>query len=805
MRKGLLISVLLILCVIPQVSGHFSYQNDCEWLTTPSTYGPNAVFYNPALLSYPKSPGFSLDFLRVGVNVTNNTFSISNWNDFVEKDTLDVNYKDFVMDLIPPDGFAASVGANVGLLGFKIGNFAFCPRGVSGISQVIAKDLIDLGFYGNELGRTYYLTGTRAEAMVYNEFGLGYSRPFKVGENRNLYVGISFSYVRGIFYGEIERIKGDFTSDSLYIEANIDTFRYRYSLSPWGSNQGVSTNIGFAMEMNEHTLIDLSFKNLLSTVGCVHDLETGFFAGNLEPINVLRYLSVYRHLPMPADSEKWGDAFEEFYEIDTSTVEEKFSVHLPILMSFGLSYQTSETWKLFLQYEQGFKSGALTTTTPKVTLSGEYNPLRVLPLRGGFSFGGQESFSTIIGFGFSFDQFYMDFGAAEHKGIFMGAEGYSLSFDMGIRSSLKAKVHGTIKDSVTLKPLIAKVAYKVGDKRGERESNKNGTYGFRVPSGKLFIVAAKKDYYQKKITKTVGPGETVRQDILLVPKYGYVVCSVMDSITSKPLPAKIVVTGAEKTLEVTADEKGAAKIKLLAGDYKFDVSYPEYAPIIKKVTVPRGMEVQKVFRLLKAGGAIKGLVYDAKTKEPVPATISVVDGATNKEVTLLNTDDKGAYNVALKKGTYLLKVTPSIKEYIYQEATISLASGETVNRDFALLKKKMKFVFHNILFDYDKATLRPESYPVLDSIGKIMVENPTIVAELSGHTDSRGSRSYNARLSQRRANSARNYIIQQWHLVPMRIIGKGYGEDRPIIPGARAEAEHQQNRRVEFTVMRELK
>jgi outer membrane protein OmpA-like peptidoglycan-associated protein len=206
---------------------------------------------------------------------------------------------------------------------------------------------------------------------------------------------------------------------------------------------------------------------------------------------------------------------------------------------------------------------------------------------------------------------------------------------------------------------------------------------------------------------------------------------------------------------------------------------------------------------MKAGGIIKGLVYDALTKAPVPSAISVVDAATNKEITLIQTDDKGAYRVGLKKGTYMLKVNPGPKEYIYQEASISLASGETVNRDFALLKKKMKFVFHNILFDFDKATLRPESYVVLDSIGRIMVENPTIITELSGHTDARGSRSYNQRLSQRRAASARNYIVHQWKIEPVRMIAKGYGEDRLMIPGARTDAEHQQNRRVEFTILRE--
>jgi outer membrane protein OmpA-like peptidoglycan-associated protein len=802
--KKIIISVVLLLVILSQVSGHFMYQSDCEWLTTPSTYGPNAVFYNPALLSYPKNPSFSLEFLRMGIDITNNTFSVSSWNEFVDKDTLDENYKSTFMGMIPSDGFGSSIGADVGLMGVKIGNFAFCPRVVAGSNQFIPKDVIDLGLYGNELGRTYTVTGTRAEAMAYSEFGIGYSRPFKVGESKQMYAGVSISYIRGIFYGAVDKMDGDFVSDSLYVEADLDTFHYKYSLSSWGNNQGISTNIGFAAELNENTLIDISFRNVLSTVGWVHDLETGYVAGHLDPINVLRYIYVYRNLPMPEDSEKWDDAFEEFYEIDTSSVEEEFSVRLPILMNFGLSYQKSEMWKLFLQYEQGFKTGALTTTTPKLTLSGEYNPWKVFPLRGGFSLGGQESFAIMTGFGFSYDQFYMDFGYGMHKGVFMGAKGQSLAFDIGIRSSLKAKVHGTIKDSVTLRPLVAKVVYKSGEEKGKLVSNNDGSYGFSVPAGKVYIVSAKEDYYQRKLVKSVGTGETVRQDILLVPKYGFVACSVMDSVTSEPLAAKIVIKGEEEK-EVQASEDGTAQVRLLAGDYEFDVSYPEYSPVVRKVTVPRGQEVQKVFRLLKAGGMIKGLVYDAKTKEPVPSAISVVNSATEKQITLLNTGDEGKYGVSLEKGTYILKVTPGSKEYIYQEATIPLASGETVNKDFALLKKKMKFIFHNILFDFDKATLRPESYPVLDSIGKIMVENPTIVAELSGHTDSRGSMSYNERLSHRRANSARNYILRQWHIPPNRIIAKGYGELRPIIPNARTEAEHQQNRRVEFTVMRELK
>ncbi|TET24875.1 MAG: hypothetical protein E3J78_00480, partial [Candidatus Cloacimonadota bacterium] len=311
MRKEILLLVIFISALSAPLSGHSMYQGDCEWLSTPSTYGPNAVFYNPALLSYPKNPGFSFEFVRAGVELTNNTFSVSNWNEYATKETLYVDDKDFVMDLIPSDGFALSVGANVGVLGVKIGNFAFCPRVIVGADQFTSRDLIELAFYGNELGRTYSLTGTRAEAMAYNEYGFGYSRPFKIGENKTLHAGISLTYGRGIFYGAVDRISGNFTSDSLYLDADIDTFHYKYSFNGAGSNQGFSSNLGFAMDVNENLLFDLSIRNLFSSVGWVHDLKTGYAAGHLDPINVLRLISVYDDLPDTLD-EKWKDAFEHF-------------------------------------------------------------------------------------------------------------------------------------------------------------------------------------------------------------------------------------------------------------------------------------------------------------------------------------------------------------------------------------------------------------------------------------------------------------------------------------------------------------
>ena len=104
-----------------------------------------------------------------------------------------------------------------------------------------------------------------------------------------------------------------------------------------------------------------------------------------------------------------------------------------------------------------------------------------------------------------------------------------------------------------------------------------------------------------------------------------------------------------------------------------------------------------------------------------------------------------------------------------------------------------------IYFDFNKATIKPVSYPVLDAVAKVLLDNPKMRVRVEGHTDSRGSRRYNKRLSQRRAESVRRYLIRKG-VDPSRLKAKGYGEDRPIDTNRTAEG-RDRNRRVEFRIL----
>jgi outer membrane protein OmpA-like peptidoglycan-associated protein len=125
----------------------------------------------------------------------------------------------------------------------------------------------------------------------------------------------------------------------------------------------------------------------------------------------------------------------------------------------------------------------------------------------------------------------------------------------------------------------------------------------------------------------------------------------------------------------------------------------------------------------------------------------------------------------------------------------------TANLVLNEIVKEKAIVLENIFYDFDKADIRPDAAEELDKLVEILQDNPRISIELSSHTDSRGVDIYNQDLSQRRAQSAVNYIISKG-IDRARITAKGYGESRPVVRNAKTEEQHQRNRRTEFKVVR---
>lgn len=165
-----------------------------------------------------------------------------------------------------------------------------------------------------------------------------------------------------------------------------------------------------------------------------------------------------------------------------------------------------------------------------------------------------------------------------------------------------------------------------------------------------------------------------------------------------------------------------------------------------------------------------------------------------------------------KKKTELAAIELKKKEKKAKEAEIAAAEVKKNERVKEILEKEKDVVRDKdrliiktdpIYFDYDLWYIRKESKIILGRVVELMRKYPGMVIEIGSHTDSRGSVKYNADLSQKRANSTREFIIQSG-IDAKRVSAKGYGESVPVIKcktdDACSEEEHELNRRSEFVI-----
>ncbi len=344
---------------------------------------------------------------------------------------------------------------------------------------------------------------------------------------------------------------------------------------------------------------------------------------------------------------------------------------------------------------------------------------------------------------------------------------------------------------------------RIGYSTGPKSINQlNPVSGFTAGLG--FLI--KKDV---RIDYTIEPfgilGNTHRIGLNYVfgerPKTGVLVVKVIDRDTKRPLPAEISMRGVLKT-KVKLSEKGVwRKVGIIPGKVQIKAEMFDYYSTTAEAEVKAGKTTQKIIELAKIPpGKIRGKVYDVKTNKPLEAVI-YYDGPDKGKVETKN----GEYETpSLYRGKYTLKVEPKHPKYFPQEAEVVVEPDKTTVKDFALLREKEVIVFHNIHFETGKARLLPDSYPILDRIGKILLENPTIKVEIAGHTDPRPIHTKefknNMELSQARAEAVRKYLIEKFNISPDRLVAKGYGATQPIAPNDTEEG-MAMNRRVEFKVL----
>ncbi len=192
----------------------------------------------------------------------------------------------------------------------------------------------------------------------------------------------------------------------------------------------------------------------------------------------------------------------------------------------------------------------------------------------------------------------------------------------------------------------------------------------------------------------------------------------------------------------------------------------------------RGSDHIYSFELPSIRMTVEGWVLDKEEE--------LIDEAS---VRIVGKDGTNTRLIVKKDGTYSMEVTPGMeyvmmgsgRGYLNQKQTLSVPNEEKSQvfyADFYLPSISKPVLIENIFYDFDKATLRPESKEGLEELIAMLNDNPNVTIELSAHTDRKGSEEYNQKLSQRRAQAVVDYLIKGG-IEPERLTAVGYGKQIP--------------------------
>lgn len=330
-----------------------------------------------------------------------------------------------------------------------------------------------------------------------------------------------------------------------------------------------------------------------------------------------------------------------------------------------------------------------------------------------------------------------------------------------------------------------------------------------------FVVSAsgKHGYYS-----TIRPGGSGEKDIyrITLPTdttvYLTLIKGLITDEDNKPVGATLQIVDTRTGKLISKQESNTATGKFLVSlpsgkNYKIKISSDGFEPDEAVFNIPKGEKFKELdlmieLKLKDKLVEVEGTITDEAGRVLVEGDVEFINNSTEEVVAKTVTDKAGKYRVKLKSGKNY-GIVASEEGYLFQSMNIDIPP-EKDHMDLPPIKlKKIKagsnIVLNNIFFDFDKASLRPDSKPELARVLNLLKKNPGMKIEISGHTDNKGSVSYNQKLSEARAKSVIDFLISAG-IEKSRLSYKGYGLSSPIASNETEEG-RQLNRRIEFKVI----
>ncbi len=208
---------------------------------------------------------------------------------------------------------------------------------------------------------------------------------------------------------------------------------------------------------------------------------------------------------------------------------------------------------------------------------------------------------------------------------------------------------------------------------------------------------------------------------------------------------------------------------------------------------------------------VTGKLMDSKTESPLGAKIIYERLPDGKDMGISQSEPTtGEFEIKLPAG-FLYSLRAETKDHISESQNIDLrnlaANTNKKQLDFHLrpievvhIEENAMFTFNSVFFAFDKAILKPESFPELERVVQLMNDKPTLTIEVAGHTDNIGEQSYNQNLSERRADAVKKFLTSKG-IDEGRVTIVGFGETKPIVSNDDEKDGREINRRVEFKIM----
>jgi len=298
---------------------------------------------------------------------------------------------------------------------------------------------------------------------------------------------------------------------------------------------------------------------------------------------------------------------------------------------------------------------------------------------------------------------------------------------------------------------------------------------------------------------------------MLVPKtFGITLAgNVYNQKTNDPLQAEVEIRLVDQDpLKIRSDEGGKFESKLPeVSRYAVTASLDGYLPASSSAEIPLIYSDTTIYVDIPLTPVAKplvlqGVVYDQKTNARIPARLDMIVRGKKSPGKKINAAE-GSYEQEIQElGWYI--ITASAEGYLNTVDSVWVNDRDVtpVTKDIVLqpIEVGVTVRLKNIYFDFDKTTLKNESFTELNKVVEFLQQNQSVEIEISGHTDNKGSDDYNQTLSQGRSEAVVSYIISQG-IDAYRLTAHGYGEIKPIDTND-SEDGRANNRRVEFTVMK---